>query len=103
MLLDVRDNGTFGDGGQGEDVADGQSGVLAGVDELAGVHALVGNEGLLVQLELVGVAEDNLGERGTTTRVVDDVLDYTSYVSMSLGVVEVTELGRSLSQTGDGG
>ena len=51
---------------EGEDVADGERGVLAGVDELASVHALVGDEGLGVKLVAVGVAEDDAGERSTT-------------------------------------
>ena len=103
LLLDVGDDGTLGDGAEREDVADGQGGLLAGVDELAGVHALVGDEGLLVLLELVGVAEDDLGEGRTTAGVVDDVLDYAPYVTVSLGVVEGSELGGSLSQAGDAG
>ena len=103
LLLDVGDDGTLGDGAEGEDVADGQGGLLAGVDELAGVHALIGDEGLLVLLELVGVAEDDLGEGRTTAGVVDDVLDHAPYVTVSLGVVEGSELGGSLSQAGDAG
>ena len=103
LLLDVGDDGTLGDGAEREDVADGQGGLLAGVDELAGVHALVGDEGLLVLLELVGVAEDDLGEGRTTAGVVDDVLDYAPYVTVSLGVVEGSELGGGLSQAGDAG
>ena len=103
LLLDVGDDGTLGDGAEGEDVADGQGGLLAGVDELAGVHALIGDEGLLVLLELVGVAEDDLGEGRTTAGVVDDVLDYAPYVTVSLSVVEGSELGGSLSQAGDAG
>ena len=103
LLLDVGDDGTLGDGAEGEDVADGQGGLLAGVDELAGVHALIGDEGLLVLLELVGVAEDDLGEGRTTAGIVDDVLDYAPYVTVSLGVVEGSELGGSLSQAGDAG
>ena len=35
LLLDVGDNGTLGHGAQGQDVADRQGSVLAGVDELA--------------------------------------------------------------------
>ena len=34
----------------------------------------------------------------TLTSIVDDLTDYTTEVSMALGVVEVTELGRSLVQ-----
>jgi hypothetical protein len=102
LLLDVGDDGTFGDGGEREDVADGQSGVLSGVDELASVHALVGNEGLGDLLELVGVTELDLGEGSTTAGIVDDLLHDTTSVSMTLSVVERTELGGSLVETGVG-
>ena len=44
LLLNVGNNGTLGHGPEREDVADGQRGLLSGVDELAGVHALIGNE-----------------------------------------------------------
>lgn len=65
-LLHVGDDGTLGHGAEGQDVADCQGSLLADVDELAGVHALVGDEGLGNLLELVGVTEDDLGERSTT-------------------------------------
>ena len=84
LLLDVRHDGTFGDGSEGEDVADGQGGVLAGVDELAGVHALVGDEGLGVLLELVGVTELDTGERRPPAGLVDDLLHNTADISVSL-------------------
>ena len=102
LLLDVGDDGTFGDRGEGKDVADGQGRVLAGVDELAGVHALVGNESLGDLLELVGRVEDDTGEGRTTARVVDDLLHNTPDVAMALGEVEAAELRRSLPQAGVG-
>lgn len=102
LLLDVGDNGTLGHGGQGENVADGESGVLTGVDELAGVHALVGDEGLGDHLELVGVAELDLGEGSTTAGIVDDLLDDTTGVTVGLSEVESPELGRGLVQAGVG-
>lgn len=101
-LLDVGDNGTLRHGAQREDVTDGQSGVLSSVDELASVHALVGDEGLGVHLELVGVAEDDLGERSATAGIVDDLLDDTTNVSVSLGIVEGSELGGGLVEAVDG-
>ena len=67
LLLDVGDDGTLRHLTDGKDVADSERSLLTGVDELASVHALVGNEGLGNLLELVGVAEDDLGERSTTT------------------------------------
>lgn len=102
LLLDVGDDGTLGNGSQGENVADGQGSVLAGVDELAGVHALVGDEGLGDGLELVGVTELDLGERSTTTSVVDDLLHNAPDVAMALSEVEGTELSRGLVQAGVG-
>jgi hypothetical protein len=98
LLLDVGNDGTLRDRGEGEDVADGQGGVLAGVDELARVHALVGDEGLGDLLEAVGRLEDDAGERGTTAGVVDDLLHDTPDVAMALGVVEAAELGGGLAQ-----
>ena len=41
LVLDVGENGTFGDGVEGKDVADGESGVLSGVDELRNVSCVV--------------------------------------------------------------
>lgn len=67
LLLDVRDDGTLRHLTEGKDVADGQGSLLSGVDELAGVHALVGDEGLGDLLESVGVAEHDLGEGSTST------------------------------------
>jgi len=98
LLLDVGDDGTLGHLTEGKDVADGQGSLLSGVDELASVHALVGDEGLGNLLESVGVTEDDLGERGTTTSIVDDLTDDTSKVTVSLGIIEVSELGGSLVQ-----
>jgi len=102
LVLDVGEDGTLGDGGEGEDVADGQVGVLSGVDELASVHALVGDEGLDVVLESVWVAEDDLSKGSATTGVVNDLLYDTSNVAIALGVVEGSELGGGLVQTGVG-
>ena len=96
LLLDVGDDSSLRDGAEGENVADGERGVLAGVDELAGVHALVGDEGLGVKLVAVGVAEDDLGQRRTTAGVVDDLLHDTTDVTMTLGEVESAELRRRL-------
>ena len=99
LLLDVGDNGTLGAGSEREDVANGEGSVLAGVDELAGVHALVGDEGLGVELEAVGVTEDDLGQGGTTAGVVDDLLHDTANIAVSLGEVEGTELGGGLVES----
>lgn len=67
LLLDVGDDGTLGHLAEREDVADGEGSLLAGVDELASVHAFVGDEGLGDLLVLVGVTENDLGEGSTAT------------------------------------
>jgi hypothetical protein len=103
LLFDVADDCTFGDGAKRENVADSQVGVLAGVDELTSVHALIGNEDLSPILEFVGVSEGDSSERSAATGIVDDFLDYTTDVAMSLGEVELSELRRGLVQTSVGG
>ena len=41
LVLDVGEDGTFRDGVEGQDVADGESGVLSGVDELFPMSAII--------------------------------------------------------------
>lgn len=67
LLLDVEENGTLGARAEGEDVADGESGLLAGVDERAGRDALGRDKGLLAELVAVGVTEDD-GGKGSATK-----------------------------------
>lgn len=47
--------------------------LLAAVDELAGVDALGNDKELALQAVAVGIAENDAGQGGTTTRVVDDL------------------------------
>jgi len=95
--LNVADDGTLGDGGEGKDVAALKGGLLAAVDELAGVHALSGDKELGVALVAVGVQELDLRDGGTATGVMDDVLDDTADVALLLGVVNGTELHGTLA------
>jgi len=102
LLFDVGHDSTFGHGSQWKDVTDGQRGLLSSVDELSSVHSLVGDESLMVDSELVGVTESNTGKWGTSSGVVDDVLDNTADVTVTLAVVEGSELGWVLSKTSVG-
>ena len=61
LLLHIRHHGSFWHDTEWEHIADGERSVLASVDKLPGVHALVGDEGLGVELEAVGIAEDDFG------------------------------------------
>ncbi len=103
LLLNVGDDGTFGHGAEGQHVTDVQRSLLTGVNELASVDTLVGNESLLSDSVLVGVSEGNLGKRSTSTWVVDDQLDDTTDVAVTLSVVQGSQLGSTLSQPRVGG
>lgn len=74
-LLNVGDDGTLREGLQRKTVSDLQLSLLTAVDELTSVQTLDSDEVKVVLTELVRVTELNLGERGTTSRVMDDVLD----------------------------
>lgn len=66
LLLDVADDGTFGERREGENVGNVESGLLTAVDELAGGETLGSDEGLDTGAVLVRVTEGNLGKGGTT-------------------------------------
>lgn len=102
LLLEVGHDGTFGDGAHRKDVADSESGLLSGVDELASVHAFIGDEGLCVVLELVRVTEGNPREGCASAGIVDDFLHDTTNISVPLSIVECPELCWRLVETGVG-
>jgi len=97
LLLQVGDDGTLGHLTNGHHVANGELSLLSAVDELAGVHALSGDEQLLPGLVPVGVAEVDDGQRSAATGVVDDVLHDTLDVAITLGVIDRTELRSALT------
>ena len=98
LLLHVRHHCAFGYRAQGQNIPNGQSRFLASVDELPGVHALVGDEGFRVELEAVGVTELHFGQRRASAGIVNDVFDDTSNVAVFLREVERSELCWSLVQ-----
>ena len=75
-------------------------GLLSAVDELAGVHALSGDEQLLADLVAVGIAEVDDGEGSATAGIVDDVPDDALDVAITFGVVDGPELGSALPALG---
>merc|ERR1719260_480954 len=87
LLLQLADDGSLRHGADGHHVADGQRRLLAAVDELTRVHALDGDERLLALLEFVGISKLDDGQRRSSTRVVDDVLNDAFDVSVTLGIV----------------
>jgi len=74
--------------------------LLSAVDELAGVHALGGNEQLLPDLVTIRIAEVDDGEGSTTAGVMDDVFHDTLDVAITFGVVDGPELGSALPALG---
>lgn len=107
LTLNVTHNGTLWNGGKRKNVSNDKSSLLSTVNELTSVHTLSGNHEFRVALETVGIHKLNLGKGGTSTRVVDDLLDDSTNVTVFLGIIEGTELGGSLAGTGvrleDGG
>ena len=91
--LDVADDATLGDGAEGQDVADGERGLLAGKDGLAGEHTFGRNEELLRAAVLVRVAELDASKWRSSPRLVLDGLHNTAHEAVALGVVENAELG----------
>ena len=91
LLLDAAHDATLGDATNGEDVADGQGGVLTAHDGLSGEQTLGGDEQLLDALVLVGVAELDTSEGGTTAGLVLDGLHGTANVAVTLRVVANAE------------
>eukprot|EP00742_Colponemidia_sp_Colp-10_P004205 GILJ01004486.1.p2 GENE.GILJ01004486.1~~GILJ01004486.1.p2 ORF type:complete len:219 (-),score=29.73 GILJ01004486.1:19-675(-) len=83
----------LGDVTDGEDVAHDEGGAGASNDGLTGEKTLRGDEELLHALVLVGVAELDAGEGGTTADLVLDGLDDTAHVTVALGVVKNAEPG----------
>lgn len=64
------------------------------VDVLSGVHALGGQEVLGVDSESVGVSELHLGERGSSSRIMNDRSHDSLDESVSFGIVVDSEGGR---------
>mmetsp|Transcript_6085 Transcript_6085/g.15487 ORF Transcript_6085/g.15487 Transcript_6085/m.15487 type:complete len:221 (-) Transcript_6085:62-724(-) len=100
--LDVAHDGSLGHGADGHHVTDGKAGLLARVNELARVHALGGDEGLLLVLVADGVLEGDPRKGSTASGVVDDVGDDTLDIPPLLRVVEPAELGGTLPGPGHG-
>jgi hypothetical protein len=88
LLLKVANVGTLGHLTNGKDVTNSQGGLLTAVDELTSVHTLAGNKGLLAKLVTVRVTEDYAGKWGTTSRIVDDLLDETTDEAVTLSIVD---------------
>lgn len=102
LLLDVADDGTFGAGRDRQDVTDVEGGLLSAVNERSGGKTFGGDEGLGSLLVSVRVSEENGSQGSTSTGVVDDVLDDTSDVTVSLGEVESPQSSRVLPVVGVG-
>ena len=67
---------------------------------MAGVHALGGNEKLLSDFVAVRIAEVDNGEWCTTARIMNDIFDNSLDISITLGVVDGSELGSTLPALG---
>jgi len=97
--LAVGDDSSLRHGLERKGVASDQLSLSSAVDELASVGTLHCWHELLVELVLASIVESHLGERSTTTRVVDDVLHDTLDEADALAKVEHAELCSALAAT----
>ena len=102
VSLEVAHDGSFGESVERKDVSYAEISFGSSIDELAGVHALNGDEVLSSSLVSERVSEADDGKRSASSRLVNDLLDDASEVSLSLGVVEDSELSGSDSMRGVG-
>ena len=100
LLLNVADDGTFRKLANGKDVANSEGSIGTSIDVLTGVDTFSSDEGLLDGLVLVRVTEDDGCKGSTTTRIVDDLLDNTLDVAVTLGIIEATVLCSTLTVGG---
>jgi hypothetical protein len=93
----VANDSTFGYLLQREDIPNVKSSLLSTVDELASVHSLGSNHEFSITFETVSVQELNLGDGGTTTRIMEDLLDDSADVSVAFGIVDGAKFDSSLA------
>lgn len=98
--LEVAHDGSLGHGADGENVSDRDLSLGTAVDVLASVETLAGDERRLGLLVLLGVAEHNAGEGGSSAGVVDDFADDTTDVALALRKVEGSVESSSLAVEG---
>ena len=109
LVLDVADDGTFGHLTERDDVTDGNFGLLTAVDGLTGVHTFSSKEELLIELVVITrnykpfanklrISEGDASERSTTTRIVNNLSNNTLDVTVTLGIVQSTELRNTLAK-----
>jgi len=95
--LNAGNNGTFGHRVDGEDIADLEGSFLTGIDEHTGVHAFNSNEILSIESISVLVSELDLSKWGSTSRIVNDILDDSLDVTLSLTKIKCSKFGWSNS------
>lgn len=83
LLLDVADDGTFGELSEGENVSDGEGSLLSAEDESTGRESFSGDEGLGAHLVTVRVTEDDTGEGSTTVFLLVERKMQNQSVSLS--------------------
>lgn len=104
FLLDIADDGTLWALAYREDIANGENSLFTAVDECASVKTLCSDKGFLAMLVAIRIAEDDPCQRcaadpssmsgkpprenaSLPARIVDDLLDDTTNVSITLSKV----------------
>jgi len=97
FLLHVANNGTFRHSRKRKNVSNLQLSFDTAEQELSSVDAFSGDEIHFLEAVFVRVAEDNAGNRGATSWVMDNVFNNSLDEPMSFGKVKSTMLDRTLA------
>jgi hypothetical protein len=99
LSLNIAHNGSLRHRGKRKNISYGKSSLLSAVNVLSGVHTLSSEHEFIVPLETVSVKELNLGNGCSSTRVVHDLLDDSTDVSVLLSIVDSAKLDGTLTGT----
>lgn len=102
LLLDIADDRTFGKAAHRQHVADGKRRLLAAIHKGTSVQTLGRDECFLAKFVPVRVTEDDTSKRRASTRVMNDILDDATNVTISFRKVQRSQAGRVLIEMGVG-
>lgn len=77
--------------------------LVSGINELSSVHSLDGDEIFGFMSVSVWISEDDSSERSSTAWIVNNILDYSLYVTLSFSIIQHSELCWSNPLGGVGG
>jgi len=96
LLFQIANNRSFRQSPDGQNIPNLDSSFLSAINELPGVESFGGDHGFATSLVAVRISELDESQGGASTGIVDDVLDHSLDVSVSLSEVDRSQLRRTL-------